>query len=55
MGVKTFRVGGEGLVFVVTDFFAVSGLGSAWSIAGGRVGPLGRMLWLTAVRLGISV
>ena len=29
----------EGLSFVVTDFLAVSGLGLAWSIAGGRVGP----------------
>ena len=31
---KVFRVGGKGPGFVVTDFFAVSGLGSAWSIAG---------------------
>ena len=27
-------MGGEGLGFVVTDFLAVSGLGSVWSIAG---------------------
>ena len=42
--ISFFQWDGEGLGFVVTD------LGSAWSIAGGRVGPLG---W--AVRLGISV
>ena len=34
VGVKAFWVGGEGLGFVVTDFLAVSGLGSAWLIVG---------------------
>ena len=34
---------------------AVSCLGSAWSIAGGRVGSLGWVLWLAVVRLEISV
>ena len=34
VAVKAFRVSGEGLGFVVTDVFAVSGLDSAWSIAG---------------------
>ena len=49
-------MGGEGLGFVVTDFLAISGLGSSWSIAGGgRVGPLGWVLWLAAVPLTISV
>ena len=37
-------MGGEGLGFVVTDYFAVSRLGSAGSIAGGSVGPLGWVL-----------
>ena len=45
-------MGGEGLGFVVSDFFVVSGLGSK---SGGRVGPLGWVLWLAAVCLGISL
>ena len=53
--VKAFWVGGEGLGFAVADFLVVSHLGSACSIAGGCVSPLDRVLWLAAVRLGISV
>ena len=39
VGVRAFRVGGEGLgsVFI---FFSCSGLGSAWSFPGVRVGSL---------------
>ena len=46
---------GEGLGFVVTDFLAASGLGSAWLIARGCVGPLGWVLWLAAVHLRTSI
>ena len=38
VGVRVFRVGGEGLGSVFTYVLAVSGLGSAWSFRGGGGG-----------------
>ena len=59
MGVRAFRVGGEVLGSIFTNFLAVSALGPPGRLreggGGGRVGPLRCMLWLAAVGLGISV